>query len=585
MKIGLSVFTLLQVALAIASDTSDGEDVSFEPFNQSLLSSGSFFEQFLQDLPLSSWVVSPSKKKDAGKWEIEPAFKYPGYLNDKGLVLKTPEAHHAVSHKLDTPFDNTDNDLVLQYEVKTQNGLSCGGAYIKLFNKDFNPNKELTSDTPFQLMFGPDKCGEHDKVTFIINRLNPINKKLEQKHLSETPIIRSTQLSSLYTLVFKRNSDFEIRINGKVEKAGNLLKEPHLISPSLNAPELIVDPKDSKPTDWEELEFIPDESAEKPADYDEKFGKSFVADPNVVKPDGWLEDEPEYILDPFASKPEEWDDEEDGEWEVPVIKNPKCDVGCGKWEAPLIANPTYKGPWIHPVIENPNYKGEWKPRMIPNPNFYEDKNPSNLDLIGGIGFELFSLQEDILFDNIYLGHSVKEAEYIGNSTFLPKFEIELKDYEAKKPKAVKEPSPPPKAFDELYEEESGISMINQILTFFGLVFKREILNMQDFWYIFMRDPLNTLLEDPLIAVVYSGVFVFLFTLVFGTLNVLMYVYQDWIQETKDAINKGAEAARADIEGEKDNEEVPKIVEINDQGESVALTSSQKTKGNATRRRK
>ena len=35
-----------------------------------------------------------------------------------------------------------------------------------------------------------------------------------------------------------------------------------------------------------------------------------------------------------AEKPEEWDDEEDGDWIAPTIRNPKCDdaPGCGEWK-------------------------------------------------------------------------------------------------------------------------------------------------------------------------------------------------------------------------------------------------------------
>ena len=35
-----------------------------------------------------------------------------------------------------------------------------------------------------------------------------------------------------------------------------------------------------------------------------------------------------------SEKPEEWDDEEDGDWIAPSIRNPKCDdaPGCGEWK-------------------------------------------------------------------------------------------------------------------------------------------------------------------------------------------------------------------------------------------------------------
>lgn len=55
--------------------------------------------------------------------------------------------------------------LVLQYELKLTNGLSCGGAYLKFVTADgsFTP-EGLKDDTPYTVMFGPDKCGATNKV-------------------------------------------------------------------------------------------------------------------------------------------------------------------------------------------------------------------------------------------------------------------------------------------------------------------------------------------------------------------------------------------------------------------------------------
>jgi len=33
------------------------------------------------------------------------------------------------------------------------------------------------------------------------------------------------------------------------------------------------------------------------------------------------------VPDPAATKPADWDDEEDGDWEAPIVANPKCKVG------------------------------------------------------------------------------------------------------------------------------------------------------------------------------------------------------------------------------------------------------------------
>ncbi len=85
-----------------------------------------------------------------------------------------------------------------------------------------------------------------------------------------------------------------------------------------------------------------------------------------------------------AKKPDDWDDEEDGEWEAPIVTNPKvrflpfrlslypfyifvfcqCSVGCGEWKRPRIRNPAYKGKWYAPKIKNPAYKGPWSARKV-----------------------------------------------------------------------------------------------------------------------------------------------------------------------------------------------------------------------------
>ena len=117
---------------------------------------------------------------------------------------------------------------------------------------------------------------------------------------------------------------------------------------------------------------------------------------------GWLEDEPQEIPDPDADKPSDWDEEMDGEWEAGLVENPKCASapGCGKWHTPMIDNPLHKGKWHAPLINNPNYKGKWKPRKIPNPDYFFDPEPFRMTPIGGIGIELWSMSNDIYFDNM-----------------------------------------------------------------------------------------------------------------------------------------------------------------------------------------
>ena len=84
---------------------------------------------------------------------------------DKGLVVKNPAAHHAISAKFPKKIDNKGKTLVVQYEVKLQKGLECGGAYMKLLqdNKKLQ-SEEFSNASPYIIMFGPDKCGATNKV-------------------------------------------------------------------------------------------------------------------------------------------------------------------------------------------------------------------------------------------------------------------------------------------------------------------------------------------------------------------------------------------------------------------------------------
>ena len=60
-----------------------------------------------------------------GEWAVELPTD-PAIDGDTGLVLKTATAHHAISAKIG-PVDPKDKTLVVQYEVKLQKGLDCGG--------------------------------------------------------------------------------------------------------------------------------------------------------------------------------------------------------------------------------------------------------------------------------------------------------------------------------------------------------------------------------------------------------------------------------------------------------------------------
>ena len=43
--------------------------------------------------------------------------------------------HHAISMELSRPFVFDGKPFIMQYEVNFQNGIECGGAYVKLLSQ------------------------------------------------------------------------------------------------------------------------------------------------------------------------------------------------------------------------------------------------------------------------------------------------------------------------------------------------------------------------------------------------------------------------------------------------------------------
>ncbi|KAJ2849587.1 hypothetical protein IWW36_002520 [Coemansia brasiliensis] len=442
--------TLLLFAFALQFNSVYGEEpesgsaepthnVKLPKFTPYTVSNPVFWEQFtdgLEPVWKRSRAAKQGKDEDRydGEWAVEEVQELAGIAGDKALVVKSEARHHAISARLSKPFDPALGGLVLQYEVKLQQTLNCGGAYVKLLTAPMKG--EFSDATPYTIMFGPDKCGE-SKLHFIYRHANPITGKYTEHHLQKPPLPPTDGMSHLYTLAIYTNNTFVVSIDGTERKTGSLLED---FDPPVNPPKEIDDPEDSKPADWVDEEKIPDPDAVKPDDWDED-APAMILDEDAVKPDGWLEDEPLMVPDPEAAKPSDWDDEEDGDWAPPMVPNPRCiDAdGCGPWKRPQKRNPDYKGKWSPPLIDNPAYKGKWTPRRIANPDYFEDLAPYKLAKIDAIGFELWTMQAGITFDNIYLGDSVELANRIADDVWKPKHDSELAVLEETNPKPAQQP--------------------------------------------------------------------------------------------------------------------------------------------------
>ncbi|MGH0127021.1 UNVERIFIED_CONTAM: hypothetical protein FKN15_027881 [Acipenser sinensis] len=298
------------------TETSDPEDnsQSFQVTYKTPVPTGEVnFAETFDDGSLDGWKISKTMKDDTadeiakydGKWEVEP-LKENTLPGDKGLVLKSRAKHHAIAAMLQEPFVFEEKPLVVQYEVNFQDGIDCGGAYMKLLSATDDLDLENFYDrTPYTIMFGPDKCGEDYKLHFIFRHKNPQNGDYEEKQAKRADVdlkkIYSDKKTHLYTLVLNPDNSFEIFIDQTSVSKGNLLED---FIPPVNPAKEVDDPNDSKPEDWDEHPKIPNPEETKPDDWDED-APTKIEDPNAVKPEGWLDDEPEYMSDPNSEKPED----------------------------------------------------------------------------------------------------------------------------------------------------------------------------------------------------------------------------------------------------------------------------------------
>jgi len=324
-------------------------------------------------------------KSEMGEWKHTHGEWY-GIESDKGIQTSQDARFYGISAPLESTFTSGDNTLVIQYSVKHEQDLDCGGAYIKLLpgGDSFDADK-FGGDTPYAVMFGPDVCGTSNKKTHVILHSFPKDDNLLIK--KEVPT-ETDDMSHLYTLILKPDNSFEVRVDNKSVREGKLEDEFDFLPPKE-----IKDPDAKKPEDW--------------------VDEAKITDPEDNKPEGY-DDIPEEIADPDATKPDDWDDEDDGEWEPPMIDNPE-----------------YKGPWKPKMIDNPDYKGKWVHPKIPNPEYADDPDMHKVckDGCTHVGFELWQVKTGTLFDDIIVTDSIEEAEEYAKETFFKKIEGEKEMYE------------------------------------------------------------------------------------------------------------------------------------------------------------
>ena len=106
----------------------------------------------------------------------------------------------------------------------------CSCADLKLLTaSDALTEDGFIADTPYTIMFGPDKCGETNKVHFILRHQNPVSKEWEEKHLVTPPAPNTVDKQThLYTAIVGTDNSVKILVDNKEEKTVRAcLRVPH----------------------------------------------------------------------------------------------------------------------------------------------------------------------------------------------------------------------------------------------------------------------------------------------------------------------------------------------------------------------
>lgn len=90
-----------------------------------------------------------------------------------GLQTSQDARFYALSHKF-TPFSNKDKPLVVQFSVKHEQNIDCGGGYLKVFDCSLE-QKDMHGESPYLLMFGPDICGPGTKKVIFKKKYCQLN--------------------------------------------------------------------------------------------------------------------------------------------------------------------------------------------------------------------------------------------------------------------------------------------------------------------------------------------------------------------------------------------------------------------------
>ncbi|KAI5006902.1 hypothetical protein ZWY2020_042114, partial [Hordeum vulgare] len=234
--------------------------------------------------------------------------------------------HFAISAKI-PEFSNKGRTLVVQYSIKFEQEIECGGGYIKVMSGYVN-QKKYSGDTPYRYLslfsswldVWADIWTQTKKLHLILSYQSnyPIKKDLQ---------CETDRLTHVYTFILRPNASYSLLVDNREREFGSMY------------------------TDWD---ILP------PRKIKDVGAKKYIEDPDAVKPEGY-DSIPREIPDPkdkkVCNKP--WDNDDDG-----------------IWKPRRIPNPAYKGQWKRKVLLNrnlvPNLSHKYLQKWLRNLSKFSD---------------------------------------------------------------------------------------------------------------------------------------------------------------------------------------------------------------------
>jgi hypothetical protein len=105
------------------------------------------------------------------------------------------------------PFSNRESDLVIQYQMKHDQKIECGGGYIKVGPKP-DDMTAFGDPTPYYIMFGPDQCGGTHRIHVILNYKGKNHLKKQDIYFSP-----SDKRSHLLTLIIRPDNTYTVNVD------------------------------------------------------------------------------------------------------------------------------------------------------------------------------------------------------------------------------------------------------------------------------------------------------------------------------------------------------------------------------------